>query len=87
MSDLENPRNVEKNEKPNAGLEGNTELKENQEKGLEQLAQNGDQLSDEELNQPIDGPATNVRASLDCRSECQYNTGERYKYANYGYSG
>lgn len=24
--------------------------------------------------------------SLDCRSECKYNTGSTYKYANYGYS-
>lgn len=24
--------------------------------------------------------------SLDCRSECKYNTGDRSKYANYGYS-
>lgn len=24
--------------------------------------------------------------SCDCRSECKYNTGESYKYANYGYS-
>lgn len=24
--------------------------------------------------------------SCDCRSECKYNTGETYKYANYGYS-
>lgn len=24
--------------------------------------------------------------SIDCRSECKYNTGDRYKYANYGYS-
>ena len=24
--------------------------------------------------------------SCDCRSECKYNTGDRSKYANYGYS-
>lgn len=24
--------------------------------------------------------------SLDCRSECKYNTGDTSKYANYGYS-
>lgn len=25
--------------------------------------------------------------SCDCRSECRYNTGHSYKYADYGYSG
>lgn len=25
--------------------------------------------------------------SCDCRSECRYNTGHTYKYADYGYSG
>ena len=42
-------------------------------------------LSDEELNATID--ITSEMDSLDCRSECRYNTGEGYKYANYGFSG
>ena len=50
-------------------------------------ANNETLLSEEELNKPIDEaikmPEMN---SLDCRSECKYNTGERYKYANYGFS-
>lgn len=27
-----------------------------------------------------------VLGSCDCRSECKYNTGETWKYSNYGYS-
>ena len=50
-------------------------------------ANNETLLSDEELNKPIDEaikmPEMN---SLDCRSECKYNTGDGYKYANYGFS-
>lgn len=45
-----------------------------------------DKLSDEELNKPIDNIVGGERASLDCRSECKYHTGETYKYADYGYS-
>ena len=29
----------------------------------------------------------NELGSCDCRSECRYNTGATYKYADYGYSG
>ena len=29
----------------------------------------------------------NELGSCDCRSECRYNTGHTYKYADYGYSG
>lgn len=29
----------------------------------------------------------NEWGSCDCRSECRYNTGHTYKYADYGYSG
>ena len=47
----------------------------------------GDLLSDEELNKPIDEAIkTPEMNSLDCRSECKYNTGDGYKYANYGFS-
>lgn len=28
----------------------------------------------------------NELGSCDCRSECKYNTGESWKYSNYGYS-
>ena len=28
-----------------------------------------------------------VKFSLDCRSECKYNTGESWKSSNYGYAG
>ena len=28
----------------------------------------------------------NELGSCDCRSECNYNTGKRYMYADYGYS-
>lgn len=45
------------------------------------------ELSDEELNKPIDSIVNGQRDSLDCRSECTYNTGHSYKYADYGYSG
>ena len=43
------------------------------------------QLSEDELNEPID-ITSSEKASLDCRSECKYNTGDRSKYSNYGYS-
>lgn len=33
-----------------------------------------------------DESSENIWGSLDCRSECKYNTGNRSKYANYGYS-
>jgi len=42
-------------------------------------------LSEEELNEPIDIVSVE-KASLDCRSECKYNTGDRSKYSNYGFS-
>lgn len=48
---------------------------------------NTEQLSEEELNKPIDDIGTTEKASLDCRSECKYNTGDRSKYSNYGFSG
>lgn len=47
---------------------------------------NVDELSDDELNEPIDDIVNGERASLDCRSECKYNTGDRSKYSNYGFS-
>ena len=47
---------------------------------------NADELTDDELNEPIDDIVNGERASLDCRSECKYNTGDRSKYSNYGYS-
>lgn len=87
MSDLEGTRKLEKNELPNVALGENPDLQAEDENELGKFTENDRQLSDEELNKPIDGPQTVVKASLDCRSECQYNTGERYKYANYGYSG
>lgn len=46
---------------------------------------NTSELSEDELNEPIDIVSTE-KASLDCRSECKYNTGDRSKYSNYGYS-
>lgn len=52
---------------------------------LLQATNNVELLSDEELNATID--ITSEMDSLDCRSECRYNTGEGYKYANYGFSG
>lgn len=45
-----------------------------------------DRLSDDDLNKPIDEIVNKERNSLDCRSECKYNTGDRSKYSNYGYS-
>lgn len=45
-----------------------------------------EQLTDDELNEPIDEIVNQERNSLDCRSECKYNTGDRSKYSNYGYS-
>ena len=33
------------------------------------------------------GGDENELGSCDCRSECRYNTGHTYKYADYGYSG
>lgn len=45
-----------------------------------------DGLSDDDLNKPIDDLVNEERASLDCRSECKYNTGDRSKYSNYGFS-
>lgn len=47
---------------------------------------NADELSADELNEPIDDIVNGERDSIDCRSECEYNTGDRSKYSNYGYS-
>lgn len=47
---------------------------------------NADELTDDELNEPIDDIVNRERGSIDCRSECKYNTGDRSKYSNYGYS-
>lgn len=44
-----------------------------------------DDSSTESYNQGQEGE--NEIGSCDCRSECRYNTGHTYKYANYGYSG
>ncbi len=49
-------------------------------------AKDTDGLSDDDLNKPIDDLVKGERASLDCRSECKYNTGDRSKYSNYGFS-
>mgnify|MGYP003522817033 CR=1 FL=1 len=42
------------------------------------------QLSEKELNSPIENVELN---SLTCQSECKYNTGHSSKSSNYGYSG
>lgn len=51
-------------------------------KSLDELSE----LSEDELNEPIDELAMPVMDSADCRSECKYNTGDKTKYTNYGYS-
>ena len=38
-------------------------------------------------NGNMDEDNENDLGSCDCRSECRYNTGHTYKYADYGYSG
>lgn len=38
-------------------------------------------------NQTENTDGDNEIGSCDCRSECRYNTGHTYKYADYGYSG
>ena len=43
-------------------------------------------LTKEELNSPIEQNDVPELKSLDCRSECKYNTGSTAKYASYGYS-
>lgn len=63
----------------------NQELKGNAPNELQKASGSVEELSDEELNAAIDN--VGEMKSLDCRSECKYNTGERYKYANYGFSG
>lgn len=69
----------------NLGQGKNAELKSVSASELIQMSNNIEPLTDEELNAIVD----NVKEmdSLDCRSECRYNTGDSYKYANYGFSG
>lgn len=43
-------------------------------------------LSQDELNSPLEQNDVPEMKSLDCRSECKYNTGNTAKYASYGYS-
>lgn len=63
----------------------NQELRGNASNELLKASDSAEKLSDEELNAALEN--IGEMKSLDCRSECQYNTGERYKYANYGFSG
>ena len=56
-------------------------------KGLSELSKVADnvaQLSEEDLNSPIENVKLN---SMTCQSECKYNTGHSWKSSNYGYSG
>lgn len=61
--------------------------KKNESTELGKAANEADQLSEEQLNEPVDEVEGKVLASCDCRSECKYNTGYTHKYSNYGYSG
>lgn len=38
------------------------------------------------IGSPDEESSEDKFGSLDCRSECKYNTGNRSKYANYGWS-
>lgn len=69
----------------NLGKGKDIEIKYKATNDLLQATNNVELLSDEELNATID--ITSEMDSLDCRLECRYNTGEGYKYANYGFSG
>lgn len=60
----------------------------NQGNEINKSVKNDTLLPDEELNKPIDEAIKMPEmSSLDCRSECRYNTGDGYKYSNYGFSG
>lgn len=66
----------------NKSIEANS----NELKSLNEKASEGQQ----ELNSPlesVDNSNIPQMDSLDCRSECKYNTGSGSKYANYGFSG
>lgn len=54
---------------------------------LGKKTQDAEQLSEEDLNTPIDEHTMPDLKSCDCRSECKYVTGYGHKYANFGYSG
>lgn len=56
---------------------------------LAKASQDVASLSEDELNAPVDevGGENTAFKSLDCRSECKYNTGHTHKSSNYGYSG
>lgn len=86
MSEIKESNNLEKKDLCQSEL---GKVAENQELGaskLETTEKSTEELSDEDLNEPIDELVSQEIGSLDCRSECKYNTGSKSKYANYGFS-
>ena len=50
------------------------------------LGQSTETINYNEESKPISEEVFEFSGSCDCRSECKYNTGETWKYADYGYS-
>ena len=50
------------------------------------LGQSSETINYNEEPTPISEEVFEYSGSCDCRSECKYNTGETWKYADYGYS-
>lgn len=50
------------------------------------LGQSSETINYNEESKPISEEVFEFSGSCDCRSECKYNTGETWKYADYGYS-
>lgn len=85
MSEIKESNNIEKKENASSELGKVAEKLTTSGSEIGKSFDDALQLSEEELNEPID-ITSSERASLDCRSECKYNTGDRSKYSNYGYS-
>lgn len=86
MSEIKETKDLGKNETKQSELGKVAEKLTDADKNLDNVAEETTQLSEEELNEPIDEVVMPVMESGDCRSECKYNTGDRSKYSNYGYS-
>lgn len=86
MTEIKESENLEKKEGKQTELGKVAERIATDPKEVGKMQDPSEQLSDEELNEPIDEIVMPEMKSLDCRSECKYNTGDRSKYSNYGFS-
>lgn len=86
MSEIRESNNLGKKDLRQSELGKITENQELKASELETSEEITEELSDEDLNEPIDELVGQEVSSMDCRSECKYNTGSKSKYANYGFS-